>query len=172
MFKRAQKKELGQALVEMAITAPILILILSGLLDLGRLYYTFIALEEAAAEAARYLAISPNCEDTSDPDTTDVGNECIDPNNALYRGLRAGNDEYDATKLTWNIPYNATAIANGFDDPFEQCGGFVSIGCVVTVQLDYEFEFLTPGIQNISVAVTGGTGIVLRVQATEIMVYE
>jgi hypothetical protein len=176
MFKRAQKKELGQALIEMAITAPVLILILSGLLDLGRVYYTFIALEEAAAEAARYMAISPYCDD----DTAPGGQQCVDPNNALYRGLRAGNDEYDEALLEWNIPYDLTdpiradiIVENEFDDPFEQCGGNISIGCVVTVQLSYEFEFITPGIQNIARAVTGGTGTLdLRVQATEIMVYE
>ena len=175
MFKRAQKKELGQALVEMAITAPVLILILSGLLDLGRVYYTLIALEEAAAEAARYLAISPYCDDAD----VSTGQQCDDPNNALYRGLRAGNEEYDVALLAWNIPYDLTDPDRvdiideyDFDDPFLQCGGFISIGCVVTVQLAYEFEFLTPGMQNMAGAITSGNGLILRVQATEIMVYE
>jgi Flp pilus assembly protein TadG len=172
MFKRTQKKEFGQALVETAITMPVLILILSGLLDLGRIYYTYIALEEAGAEAARYLAIEPECASSTDPNTSVAGNPCADPNNAIYRAKRAGNDEFDVTLSTWNIPYDADAIAAGFDDPFSQCGGVVSIGCVVTVQLSYPYEFITPGISAIANNVSGGNGLTLTVQATEIMVYE
>jgi hypothetical protein len=165
MFRRTQKKEFGQALVETAITMPLLILILSGLFDLGRIYYTFIALEEAAAEAARYLAIEPSC-------SSDTGGECSNPNNALYRAERAGNQEFDIANASWNIPYDALAISQGFDDPFEQCGGVISIGCIVTVQLRYPYTFVTPGISAIANNVSGGQGLTLTVQATEIMVYE
>jgi hypothetical protein len=166
MFKRTQKKEFGQALVETAITMPLLILILSGLFDLGRIYYTFIALEEAAAEAARYLAIEPSCP------TPASGAECSDPNNALYRAEHAGNKEFDILNADWNIPYDAAAIALGFEDPFSQCGGVISIGCVVVVQLQYPYTFITPGISAIANNVSGGAGLTLEVQATEIMVYE
>jgi len=171
MFKRAQKKEFGQALVETAITLPILILILSGLLDLGRIYYTFIALEEAVAEAALYLAIEPDCPSAIDPDA-DPGNPCEDPNNALYRALTAGNQEFVAADTRWNIPYDAAAVAAGFTDPFEECGGYKGIGCVVLVQLRYEYEFITPGIQNIADSVSGGEGLTLQVQATQIIIFE
>lgn len=175
MFKRAQKKEWGQALVEMAITAPVLILILSGLLDLGRVYYTFIALEEAAAEAALYLAISPDCQaESTDPDgdLTNQTNECADPNNAIYRAETAGNDEFDIDLAEWNIPWDSSKLADGWTDPFDNCGGYKGIGCIVIVQVRYEFEFLTPGMQNISSTVNGTPGLTLRVQATQIIIFE
>lgn len=57
MFKKTSQK--GQSLVEVALAMPILILILAGILDLGRAYYTFIALSDAAAEGAAYAAIYP-----------------------------------------------------------------------------------------------------------------
>jgi len=175
MFKRAQKKEMGQALVEMAITAPILILILSGLLDLGRVYYTFIALEEAAAEAALYLAIEPDCPIDDDPLVT---GDCDDPNNALYRGSTAGNQEFDAALVEWNIPADSTNVhgwpntAANFVDPFDECGGSKGIGCIVKIQLRYPFDFITPGMENMANAVTGGNGLWLSVQATQIIVFE
>jgi hypothetical protein len=172
MFKRAQKKEWGQALVEMAITAPILILILSGLLDLGRVYYTFIALEEAAAEAALYLAIEPSCQNSADPDTGVAGNPCDDPNNALYRGKTAGNEEFDPSLAEWNIPWDSSLLADGWTDPFDNCGGYQGIGCIVIVQVRYQFEFLTPGMQNISIGVSGDPGLTLQVQATQIVIFE
>lgn len=172
MFKPTQRKELGQALVEMAITMPILILILSGLLDLGRVYYTYIALEEAAAEAALYLAIAPDCQNSADPDLAKAGNPCADPNNALYRAKTAGNQEFDNTKATWNIPYDVNAINALFTDPFLNCGGSKGVGCVVIVQVRYPYDFLTPGIKAIADGISGGKGLILTVQATQIIVFE
>jgi len=55
MFKR----ENGQSMVEVALTMPLLLLILMGILDLGRAYFTFVALSDAAAEGATYAAIHP-----------------------------------------------------------------------------------------------------------------
>jgi Flp pilus assembly protein TadG len=55
-LKRDQK---GQSLVEVAIAMPLLILIVAGILDLGRAYFTYIALTDAAAEGAAYAAIHP-----------------------------------------------------------------------------------------------------------------
>jgi hypothetical protein len=171
MSKPARKKELGQALVETAITMPILILILSGLLDLGRVYYTYIALEEAGAESARFLAISPTCPGDEDPDPLEAGNPCADPNNARYRAEHAGNQEFDLSRTSWNIPYS-TADHAVFDDPFAQCAGAVSIGCIVEVQITYNYDFITPGIEAIANGISGGNGLILRVESTEIVVYE
>jgi len=53
-------KERGQSLVEVAITMPILILLVMGILDLGRAYYASITLADAAAEGAAYAALHPS----------------------------------------------------------------------------------------------------------------
>jgi len=73
MFKSNQK---GQSMVEMALTMPILVLIVAGILDLGRAYFTFIALSDAAAEGAAYAAIHPT-------DTAQVINRAADSSNGL-----------------------------------------------------------------------------------------
>lgn len=51
--------ENGQALIELALTLPLLLLILVGMLDLGRVYYAQITITNAAREGARYGASSP-----------------------------------------------------------------------------------------------------------------
>lgn len=153
--------ERGQSLVEFAITLPVLVLIMSGLMDLGRAYYTFIALEEAVAEAALYLAISPDCPDY---DLAAPIAKCADPNNAYYRAVNSGNDEFDPLITDWNIPYDAAAIAAGWADPFPL--GCSSIGCNVLVQVEYPFEILTPGMQVFVDIIT------LRTQASQIIVFE
>ena len=53
-------KEKGQSLVELTLVLPVLLFILSGVLDLGRLYMVVVALTDAASEGATYAAIHPH----------------------------------------------------------------------------------------------------------------
>lgn len=48
------KKPLGQDLVEFALVLPLLLLFLFGALDLGRAFFSYIAITNAAREGARY----------------------------------------------------------------------------------------------------------------------
>src|ERR1700682_6782374 len=50
------KKWRGQALVEFAISVPILVLLVAGTLELGRGYTFAIATSDAARDGARYVA--------------------------------------------------------------------------------------------------------------------
>lgn len=49
----------GQSLTELAVALTVIMMLLAGVLDLGRAYYTFLALRDAAAEGAAYGAIYP-----------------------------------------------------------------------------------------------------------------
>jgi Flp pilus assembly protein TadG len=50
----------GQALVEFALVAPILAMLLLGATDLTRAFYTYIVLSNASREAARQIVDYPN----------------------------------------------------------------------------------------------------------------
>ena len=52
----ANKRKSGQAMVEFAITLPILVLLVAGVLELGRGYVFAIATSDAARDGARYAA--------------------------------------------------------------------------------------------------------------------
>ncbi|MDF1515583.1 MAG: TadE/TadG family type IV pilus assembly protein [Anaerolineae bacterium] len=52
-----KKGERGQSLVEVALTLPILLMLLLGLFDLGRAYFILVELNDAADEGATYAAI-------------------------------------------------------------------------------------------------------------------
>ena len=56
-------RERGQSLVEFVLLLPVLLIILAGVLDLGRMYYIWVALTDAAGEGAAYAAISPTDQD-------------------------------------------------------------------------------------------------------------
>ncbi len=49
----------GQSLVEVALVLPIVVMIMLGVLDLGRAFFTLVALHDAADEGATYAAIRP-----------------------------------------------------------------------------------------------------------------
>ena len=70
------RAERGQSLVEFALMATALLLLLAGILDLGRAYFTFLALRDAAGEGAYYGSIYPNWHTAADSS---------DPNNVEYR---------------------------------------------------------------------------------------
>lgn len=131
-MKRLLKKgQQGQSLVEFSLTAIILITILSGLLDLGRLYYAYVALEDAAGEAALFLAvINPLC-------AYDTGGDCAGTMNAEWRAVNA----------TWGIVdrNDLTVIA---DVPIP------NTGAQVYVTVEYPYRFLTPIISAIAPEIT------------------
>ena len=58
-LRKGKGKEKGQSLLELALVLPVLVMILAGVLDLGRLYYSYVAVTDAAAEGASYAAIHP-----------------------------------------------------------------------------------------------------------------
>ncbi len=150
MFERARalaQGERGQSLVELTLGFTMLLILLSGLLDLGRAYYIYVALEDGAGEAALYLSINPHCWSPSD------GPNCGDPNNALYRATHAGGGFVDWQAATINV-----SPAN-YEDRNE-------IGETVTVTIDYSFELLTPVMPQIA----GANPITLRGEAAQMIV--
>ena len=53
------RKERGESLVEFAIGITFLLVVLAGILDLGRAYFSYIALQDTAQEGASYASIAP-----------------------------------------------------------------------------------------------------------------
>ena len=49
----------GQGLLELAIVLPVLLVLLLGLLDVGRAYYAMVSLKDAVSEGASYAASHP-----------------------------------------------------------------------------------------------------------------
>jgi len=85
--------ENGQSLVEFVILLPVLLIIMAGVLDLGRVYYASVALTDAASEGATYAAIHPD-----------------DPNEAILRAQEAttGLINIDASMVNIAAPTIAT----------------------------------------------------------------
>jgi len=128
---RSQK---GAALLEAAITVPIILLISVGIFEFGRAYQTWQVLTNAAREGAR-LAVTPGSTDTDV--TTRVRNY-----------MQAGQLDNAATAtitITRNVPLTGNDTAS-------------------QVQVNYPFQFmvLQPVVQLITPGSTTGAPITMQ----------
>ncbi len=145
-IQRARRLEKGQSLVEMSVGFVILVILLGGLLDLGRVYFIFLALEDGAGEGALYLAINPQCRTAAD------GLDCADPNNAEFRALNSGGDM---------IEWSSAVVSIVRPTPY-------GVGEPVRLSISYQFPLLTPIIPPIA----GVNPLTLTVTATQTIIAE
>lgn len=61
----ADGRKLGQALVELALLLPLLLMIGLGVLDFGRAMYAYVAVSSAAQAGAEYASRNPTATDSS-----------------------------------------------------------------------------------------------------------
>ncbi len=128
-IKCGPKREWGQSLVEFALASVLIALTLAGLIDLGRAYFTKIAITDAAGEGAAFAAYSPNC-------IYDTGwGACADPDNVDYRVRHASENGL----VDWNNVTVGTIVSPQ---------GLIS-GSVITVTVEYDFQLITPFISAI-----------------------
>ena len=143
MHGRGKKHEKGQSLVEFALSLPILILILSGLIDIGRVYFAYIFLEEAAAEAALYMSLHPDC-----VNATSLPTGCEDPNNALWRAQYSGSTQGILGPVSITTPLI----------------GSVALSQTVEVTATAPFYFITPGMSALMKSINGNGSDVLNLK--------
>jgi Flp pilus assembly protein TadG len=136
----------GQSLVEMSIGFVLLLIVLCGLLDIGRAYYVYVALEDGAGEAALYLSIDPDCRTEAD------GLRCANPNNAEYRARNAGGE---------NVNWSMAEIT--IERP-----PIYGVGDPVKVTIRYSLQLLTPFIPQFA----GINPIPMTVQASQTIIRE
>ena len=79
--KNSTRFEKGQGLVEFAFVATILMVLVVGLIDLGRALFTFMALRDAAQEGATYGSIYPGESAAIELRTRDTSKRPVDLTN-------------------------------------------------------------------------------------------
>jgi Flp pilus assembly protein TadG len=126
-LRRFRQSEAGQALVEFTMILPIFLMLLFGLVDFGRGFYTWLLVTNAAREGARIAAVQSDGavidQRIYDSFCDNYPSSCgIDPT------------KLDITKTNVQGPR----------------------GEAVQIDLEYEFEFATP-IGEIMQVVSGGT---------------
>lgn len=121
-WRKARRR--AQAVVELAVAAPLLALMLFGLVDFGRAFFQYIAVVEAAREGARYATYGfSNLSNAGSPaqDTLQGRIKLADgglniPNNAGHIIVRyydttvspaklCAHYDYPSNAIAWNAPY-------------------------------------------------------------------
>ncbi|MGE3075445.1 MAG: TadE/TadG family type IV pilus assembly protein [Dehalococcoidia bacterium] len=126
-FRRFRRTEAGQALVEFTMILPIFLLLLFALVDFGRGFYTWLLVTNAAREGARVAAVQK-------------------PQSEVYARI------YDS--FCDSYPTNCTLDPSKLSIDPDNIQG--SRGQAVSIDLSYDFEFVTP-IGNILALISGGS---------------
>ncbi len=140
-----KRRTRGQALVEFALVIPMFLLLIFGIVDLGRYVYTNNALNQAAREAARVGAVSsrPDCSaGTRDACVNEIARERI-----TGFGVKAGM----ATSGAQDTPgvYVQCRRWDGNNPGSSPVFDVVAIsdcrgGDILVVQLNHDFDLVTP----------------------------
>ncbi len=115
----------GQSLVEFAIVLPVLVLVIGGAVDLGRLFFAYVSTENAAKEGAMYGATNPRC------DTPKL--QCSDPNTVRWHVV---NELTDVP----SVSHTAQCRRGGAAVSVEAC----QEGDRYHVTVTHQFSLLTP----------------------------
>lgn len=132
----------GQALVELALILPILLLLFLATLDLGRLFYSTITLSNAAREGAMEAAVNPG---------SFVSGAACDrqTNRVMCRAVNEARDSF-VTVATSGVSLSCSPDCTA------------SLGHSVTVRVEGQFSLITP----LMAAFTGGQTVTLASEAT------
>lgn len=144
MTERAQRRldNRGQALVEMALLLPVVMLILIGVVEFGRAWQAKQTLTDVAREAARLSVIGDNTMTRARVDS------------AVRTRIKGAGFDSSASKLTLSWP-NGCHMAG--------CSPVTSTGAVTAVTLTLEHRFVA--IQRLITLATSGGVLTLRTTA-------
>jgi Flp pilus assembly protein TadG len=121
-----KRRERGQAVVEAALTLVILLMLLGGILDLGRAFFTYVALQNAVGEGAYYAAGFPHR-------VTSASNaSSADPNNIIFRTR----NESPSGAINWSRCNNCITVTYSASP--------ITVGSIVTVTVRYPFDLIGP----------------------------
>jgi Flp pilus assembly protein TadG len=127
-------KTKGQALVEFALVLPILLLFIFGIIDAGRLIYTFNTVANSARDGARVAIVNQSTTGTDTCDTTSA--------TAWAKGC--------SILSGTNLGLTTTDVDVIYRDPTDTSACTVpTIGCIAVVTVRGQFQALTPIIGQI-----------------------
>ena len=134
------RSEAGQSLVEFAAGVMVLIILVSGVLDIGRAFMTFVAIENGAGEGALYASAHPKWVTEDDQ---------ADPDNITYRAAH----ESPTGLVDWSLASVGVITST------------IEAGQPITVTVTYSYTVLTPFINQL----IGGGNLPLHATATEMI---
>ncbi len=106
----ARKRERGQATVELAISLTLLLLILVGALDLGRAFFGYISIVNAAREGARVSAVLRNPMQIVPAAKREITGAGLDPNQLTVTATWGGNGRPVVVTATYPFQFIISGV--------------------------------------------------------------
>lgn len=129
----ASEQQAGQSLVEFSLMVIFLAVLLMGVLDLGRAYFTYLALKDAAAEGAYFGSAYPQCVDANG--LANDSPACAGTHNIPYRvensAVQGGLVDWSAASINVTVPS-------------------LQAGDELTVTVAYQYQLITPFVGAIA----------------------
>jgi Flp pilus assembly protein TadG len=126
--------ERGQNILEFALVLPMLLIVLFGVLDLGRIFFASISLTNAAREGVRYLTIHPD----------DVSHDY----DAFWGSISAVIDE--ANYSGFSIGETNIIVSCSNSDSDDYCDS----GTPATVSVTYDFDLILGWVLPTPITIT------------------
>lgn len=142
------RSEKGQSLVELALTLTLVLTLLAGAVDLGRAFFSYTALRDAAQEGALFGSIHPIID--SDNDGQYDAGEPLNTTDIVSRVRQSSSQPVnlsDLTNVTVSLSTSSPPCAAGW----------------ITVSVSYNFRLSMPFVG----AILGSTTIPLTASATD-----
>jgi PKD repeat protein len=136
-------KSIGQALVEFALVTPIFLALLLMAIDFGRVFFTYVEIDNAAREAAAFAAANPT-----------------DLDGMLARAQQETNVQGQAGQGAVSVAATCTGSGGAAIDCGAAAGG-AGTGNTVTVTATEQFSFLTPFVGSFF-----GSGLTISASST------
>lgn len=142
--EKKSKRENGQSLVEFALTITFLTMLVAGVIDLGRAFFTYIALRDAAQEGAAFASVARAYQGTD-----------MDCDEIIARVQSTSSTQIvDLTQTDVEIQFFDVGIVNLDDSLANTCQSLVDMptdnphacfGCTVVVRVSIDdFPLVTP----------------------------
>src|SRR5262245_25762413 len=130
--REGRRRQSGQSLVEFAFSVVILVMLIAGIVDLGRAFFTKVAMDSVISEGAHWAAAFPGCIPTANNPTfaPQVPAGCRGTNSIIGR---MANENLDLNKLR---------IVNMSTNPVN-----ATEGQTITLSITYNLQIVTPIMQ-------------------------
>jgi Flp pilus assembly protein TadG len=139
----SRTNEDGATVVEFAVVAPLLFLLLFGIIELARVGFAFAEVWTAAREGARYATVYGDADTDSIPNFVDCdGIEAAALAKVTVESLNGGDVE-----IVYRAPGGAV-IANCQGGPFPTETGNIDPGTTIRVRVEGTFDAVVPVIER------------------------
>lgn len=132
----------GQSLVEFALVFPIIVLLITAFVEMGRAVFAYNAIANAARQAAR-VAVVNQLADVTDCDETRPIDDPYEPHWTIRGCAITAAAPLRITSSNVIVEYAAAP------DTTTSCSPTLHVGCIATVTVTYNFALATPFVNKL-----------------------